>query len=154
MKKVDSVALSLVSWAQPDRVRKGNGGIGAPRQFVVTGKPDHVGKIDIPTELSCPPVWRAVLGKGVVVFQSVKLRGDSPLFQMAQALRFSGRSHCLAQRRREQSEQQRKDRRHNQNFNQGNAAALARSQNDLAVPGKSHPFLLKIIENFVKKLPQ
>lgn len=60
MEKVGSIASPLVGWTEPDRSREGNGGIGAPRQFVVAGKPDHVGEIDIPAKPGCAPIWRAV----------------------------------------------------------------------------------------------
>lgn len=60
MEKVGSVAPLFIGRTEPDRLREGNDGIGAPRQFVVAGKPDHVGEIDIPAKPGCPPVWRAV----------------------------------------------------------------------------------------------
>lgn len=60
MEKVDTVAPPLVGRTEPDRFREGNGGVGAPRQFVIAGKLDHVGKIDIPAKPGCLPVWRAV----------------------------------------------------------------------------------------------
>lgn len=60
VEKIDSIAPPLVGRAEPDGFWEGNGGVGAPRQFVVARKPDHVGKIDIPAKPGCPPVWRAV----------------------------------------------------------------------------------------------
>lgn len=60
MEKVVSITPPLVGRAEPDGFGKGNGGVGAPGQFVVAGKPNHVGKIDIPAKPGCAPVGRAV----------------------------------------------------------------------------------------------
>src|SRR6266853_3070549 len=85
VEQIVAVAAARVGRANPNRAAWVEGGIGAPRHFLVCGQAHDARQVNVPTFVDGSAIGRAVLGQEIIIIAGEEMGSCAPLFEVIEA---------------------------------------------------------------------